>query len=257
MGASSFFDPARSSADTTRNLSPAIWNQVDVGALRSGIDGYLIEDDFFDYASTKWQVTQATSGTMALSNNEGGTALLDSGATTSTQGPNVQYGGTNTGASIVAPSNGLLLYEVRCKVTTAMSTAPNLFIGLSEYNTAIIATSALATSKTYAGFSSVTADGVILGCSGDGTNAATSVVPYGTSTGLTLVADTYIKLGFVIKNRATMTMYVNGQKSGNTITTYLPTTSKMRISFVCQSRGTLQPILEVDRFRVGVSNGAL
>ena len=256
MGASSSFDYGRTS-DTTRNFSPTIWNQVDVSQLRAGIDGYLIEDDFFDYASTKWQVTQATSGTMALSNLEGGTVILDSGATTSTQGPNVQYGGTNTGASIVAPASGLLLYEARLKITTAMSTGPNFFAGLSEYNTAIIASSALATSKSYAGFSSVTADGVLLGCSGDGTNAATSVVPYGSNTGLTLVADTYIKLGFVIKNRSTMTMFVNGQKSANTITTYLPTTAKMRLSFVCQSRGTLQPTMDIDRVRVAVWNGAL
>lgn len=244
------FDYARSS-DTTRNFSPIIWNQCEADALRKGIDGYLIEDDFFDYASTKWQVTQATSGTMALSNNEGGTALLDSGATTSTQGPNVQYGGTNTGASIVAPASGLLLYEARLKITTAMSTGPNFFVGLFEYSTAIIASSVLATSKTYFGFSSVTSDGVLLGVSGDGTNASTA------TSVKTLVADTYVKLGFTLKNRTVGTFYVDGVKVANTITTYLPTTAKMRLSFVCQSRGTLQPIMEVDRVRVAVSNAAL
>lgn len=250
MGASSSFDYARSS-DTTRNFSPIIWNQVDVHALKDGIDGYLIEDDFFDYAAAKWQVTQATSGTMALSNLEGGTVILDAGAVTATQGPNVQYGGTNTGASIVAPSNGLLLFEARLKITTAMSAGPNFFAGLSEYNPEIIASNALATSKTYAGFSSVTANGVLLGCAGDGTSATTA------SSIKTLVADTYVKLGFVIKNRTLCTFYVDGVKAANTITTNLPTTSKMRLSFVCQARGTVQPTMDIDRVRVAVSNAAL
>lgn len=249
MGASSSFDYARSS-NTTRNHSPIIWNQCDVDSLRRGIDGYLFEDDFFDLPTGKYTATQATSGTFALGNLEGGVALADSGATTDNQGINVQLGGT-AGASFVAPALGLLLFEARVKISTAMSSGPQFFAGLWATDTTIIASGALSTSATYCGFSSVTDDGVLLGASGNGTTAETA------SSIKTLVADTYVWLGFIIKDRTTITFYVDGVKKDDTNTVSIPTTTAMRPSFVCQSSGTLQPIMSIDRFRCAVSNAAL
>ncbi len=249
MGASSCFDYARGS-NTTRNHSPILWNQVDVDALRRGIDGYLFEDDFLDLPTGKYTATQATAGTFALDNAEGGIALADSGSTTDNQGINVQLGGT-AGAAFVAPASGLLVYEARVKITTAMSSGPQFFCGLWATDTTIIASGALSTSATYCGFSSVTDNGILLGASGNGSTAETA------SSIKTLVADTYVWLGFVIKDRTTITFYVDGVKKDDTNTVSIPTTTPMRPSFVCQGSGTLQPVLAIDRYRVAVSNGAL
>lgn len=248
MGASSSFDYARSS-DTTRKFSPIIWNQVDVSALKAGIEGYCFEDDFFDLPTGKYTATQATAGTFALDDQEGGVALADCNSTTAAQGINVQLGGT-AGESFLAPSNGILIAEFRIKVAD-IATGPELFIGLAETDTTLIASSAMDGTSKFVGFKSVTDDGVLLGCSQSTAESTASSIH-------TLVDDAYVKLGFVVKNRTTISFYVNGALKANTITTTanIPAVL-MRPTFVCQSGGTTDPILHIDRYRVAVFDGSL
>jgi hypothetical protein len=248
MGASSNFDYARST-DTTRNFSPIIWNQVDVQALKNGIDGYLFEDDFFDLPTGKWTATQATAGTFALDDQEGGVALADCNSTTDNQGINVQLGGT-AGEFISAPESGLLIYEARIKLAD-IATGPQFFAGLAETDTTLIASGAMDGTSKFIGFKSVTDDGVILGCSQSTAESTASSIH-------TAVDDAYVKLGFIVKNRTTISFYVNGALKANTITTTANIPSALlRPSFVCQSAGTTDPILHIDRVRVAVWNGAL
>ncbi len=248
MGASSSFDYARTT-DTTRKPSPIIWNLVDVQALAMGIDGYLFHDDFHDLPTGKYTATQATTGTFALGDGEGGVVLADCDSTTVVQGINVQLGGT-AGEMFSIPDNGLCLFEARLKAAD-IATGPEFFFGLAETDTTIIASSAMSSATEYVGFKSVTDDGVILGCSNDAAESTASSIH-------TFVDDAYVKLGCVIKNGSLVQFFVNGALKANTITTAANIPANLlRPSLVCQSSGTTDPIVHVDWWRFAVFNGAL
>lgn len=247
MGASSSFDYARTT-DTTRKPSPIIWNQVDVMSLAMGIDGYLFRDDFHDLPTGKYTATQATAGTFALDDQEGGVALADCNSATAAQGINVQLGGT-AGELFSIPDSGLCLFECRIKAAD-IATGPEFFIGLSETDTTLIASSAMSAGE-YVGFKSVTDDNVLLGCSNDAAESTASSIH-------TFVDDTYVKLGFVIKNGSLVQFYVNGALKTNTITTAANIPANLlRPTLVCQSGGTTDPILHIDWWQFAVSNAGL
>jgi hypothetical protein len=183
-------------------------------------------------------LTQATSGTAAISTSDSCALKLDAGATTNTQGPNVQR--LKTG--FVSAANKDLWFECKFKVTSA-TLKFMMFYGIAESNTAIIAASALASINNI-GWSSVTGDGVILF---GATKASTAT----TQASFTAVSGTTYRLGFFYDGTAdTVQQYINGVPTGTAIaTTYIPKVITYP-SMVIQSAGTDQPTLTSYGYRI-------
>jgi hypothetical protein len=209
--------------------------------------GYAMSDNFLTLPTGKYTATQATTGTFALSDAEGGVALADSGSTTVVQGINVQLNST-VGAPFFTQATGIMWFEARLKAAditdSGLQKGPEFFCGLSEIDTTVIGTSAN-TSANHIGFESVSDDNVLLfhaEVAGVRTSSTASIH--------TLVDDTYVRLGFKVVNRARIEVYVNGVKV-DTLTAGFPLVG-LTPTFVCQSGGTTDPILHLDWWKCAV-----
>lgn len=220
----------------TKWLSQNLWNLSGFLGMSPAelMLGSAVLDNFMDLPTGKYTATQATAGTFALTDEEGGVALASAGSTTATQGINVQYGGT-AGETFVPTAGKDIYFETRVKVT-ANATGPEFFAGLAITDTSLIAGSAL-TSQAI-GFKSVTDDNVLLATCKDGSSETTA------SSIHTFVTGTYVKLGVKIVGTSAAKFYVDGVLVA-TITANIPTT-EMRVSFVCQSGGTTSPVAAFD-----------
>ena len=224
--------------DTGRGPSWGLWNAA--GSLIADLNAgnwnrgcKVWDDDFVDLPTGKYTATQATTGSFALTDAEGGVALADCDSTTVTQGINVQYGGT-AGEAVKAAAGQNIYFEARIK-SVDMATGPEFFLGLAVTDTTIIATSAL--SAQAIGFKSVTDNGVLLATCKDGSSETTG-------TGTTLVDGTWVKLGFKVIGTSKVQFFVNGTLV-STVTANIPTT-EMRPSLVCQSDGSTDTIVHID-----------
>lgn len=204
--------------------------------------GVLLVEDFvsYDAAATTgdYVLTQATAGAAAISTAAPGVLELDSGSTTVTQGANLQRV-----KSVFLPASGKdIWFETTIKVVDTFDKV-ELFVGLSDVETAIIGSSANA-SDNHIGWQCVTDDGVLLFTSekaGTGTTAAAA----------TIAEDTYISLGFYYDGTAdTVQQYINGSAVGTAIATANIPKVALVPSFVCQSAGTNDPILHIKGYRV-------
>lgn len=204
--------------------------------------GILLDEQFQSYNATAttgdYVLTQATAGAAAISTAAPGVLELDSDSSTSTQGATLQRA-----KSCFLPASGKSLwFETKIKVVDTYDKV-ELFVGLSELDTTLIATSANS-SANHIGWQCVTDNGVLLFTSEKATVGTTAAAA-------TIAEATYIKLGFVYDGDAdTVQQYINGVAVGSAIaTTYIP---KVAIypSFVCQSAGTNDPILHIAGYRV-------
>lgn len=234
----SHYDPVLSSAHAS-NLwrdcplleyihDPSIGVYLDEGFLR------------YDAAATTgdWVLTQATQGTGAISTAAPGVLELDSNSSTATQGANLQRV-----KSVFLPAAGKdLWFECSIKIVDTFDKA-ELFVGLSDVETAILATSANA-SDNHIGWQCVTDDGVLLFSSEKAGTGATKAAA-------TIAEDTYIKLGFKYDGTAdTVQQYLNGVLTGAAhVTANVPKVALVP-SFVCQSGGTNDPIMHIKSLRV-------
>jgi len=213
--------------------SSAIWGQANVlEGLRPGGGVHYYFSDFNEGVGG-WEVTQATAGTMTA-DNTGATlqALVDCGSTTATQGANCQLG------LQVKPVKGTkICFEARVKVEDS-ATGPELFVGLAELDTSIVASSAVSTAN-HVGFSSITDNNVLLFNAEKATAGSTEA-------STTLVESTFVNLGFVIDGTDSVTQYVNGVETGSGFTSANIPIVALAPSLVCQSGGTTDPILHVD-----------
>lgn len=195
--------------------------------------GTFFSTDFMDLAET-YTLTQATSGSMTLKEEAGGIVAIDTGATTSGQGPNIQWGP----AGFVPSTKGYEIYlEIRLKSVSGIGTAGNYFMGLAATDTTLIAANALSSQA--------------IGFVGLGTNAITGTTKGGsgassTATLTTLAASTAVKLGMLITS-SRVKFWVNGVLSSEVLTTNIAT-AQLRPTVVVQSKGTTQPILDADFF---------
>ena len=197
---------------------------------------HVIFEDFNNIQAATlagWTATQASAGTWALGDGAGGVALADSGSVTVTQGINVQ----KLGECLTPVADKDIWYETRIKVVDTYDKA-ELFIGLSETDTAILDTSANE-SESHIGWQCVTDDGVLLFSSEKATAGTTKASN-------TIAEDTWVKLGFHVKGVTSIDHYVDGVKqSTGHVTANIPIVD-MTPTFVCQSGGTNDPILHVD-----------
>lgn len=177
-------------------------------------------------------LTQAVSGTAAVSTLYPGCLAINAGAATSTQGANVQRI-----KSMFLPASGKdIWFEARVRMETAIIS--ELFIGLAEIDTTIIGSSAVSTDN-HIGWSSVTDDGVLL------FNAEKATVGT-TAAAATISTSAWLRLGFKYDGTAdTLQQYINGVATGSAIsTTNIPKVA-LYPSLVCQAAGTGQPVLHV------------
>ena len=202
--------------------------------------GHVIFEDFnsVDAATLAgYTATQASAGTFEIADGVGGVALADSGSTTVTQGINVQ----KIGECITPVADKDIWYETRVKVVDTYDKA-ELFIGLSETDTAIIDTSSNA-SENHIGWQCVTDDGVLLFSSEKATAGATK-------SSNTIAEDTWVTLGFHVHGVTSVDHYVNGVKQSTSHVTANVPIVDMTPTFVCQSGGTNDPILHIDYYMV-------
>ena len=185
-----------------------------------------------------WTVTQAgAAGAVNLLNEAGGILEIDAVSTTVTQGLNVQA----TESVIFTPASGKdIWFETRIRVDEALTA--ELFIGLSEADTAIIDGSANA-SASHIGWQCVTDDGVLLFSSEKASTGATKASN-------TLAEDTFVRLAFKVNGVTDIEFWIDGVKSSLThVTAEIPTVA-MCASYVCQSDGTQDPVVGVDYVKI-------
>jgi hypothetical protein len=186
----------------------------------------------------EWVLTQATAGTAAVSTAAPGTLLLDSDSTTVTQGVQLQ----RVKSPFVPASGKDIWAEFQFKIVDTFDKV-ELFVGLAEIDTSVLAASAVSTSN-HIGWQCVTDDGVLLFDTEKATAAATAAAA-------TIAEDTWIKLGFYYDGTAdTLTQYVNGVATGSAVATANIPKVALYPTFVCQSAGTNDPIMHIRPFRV-------
>jgi len=234
----SFYDP-----DLSSGYSANLWKSCPL--LEYMFDpsiGCLLNEVFTSYnaAATTgdYTLTQATAGSAAMSTTEPCTLSIDSGSTTVVQGANVQRQ-----KSMFIPAAGKHIWaEFRVKWTGVGALNVETFVGLSELDTTIIATSAVSTSN-HIGWSSVTDDGVLL-FDAEKAGAGTPVAA------TTLASDTWVRLGFYVNGVTGIDQYINGVLTGSGFATANIPIVAIYPSFVCQSGGTDQPVLHVGGYRI-------
>ena len=235
-----YLKPQRGSSNLLRGLSPNIWSQSPLTQLSvGGIDeGFGIIDDFLTFDDeNKWVLTQATAGTAALDvAAKGGVLLLDCNSTTNNQGVQIQLGGAAGAASFIASAASKIYFEARVKIADIGSTTCQMFVGLAEVDTSVLA-SAANTTANHIGFEAINTTAMGIHSEKAGSRSSTASVH-------TVVDDDYVKLGFIVDGLTKITPFVNGVAQ-TAITTNIPIVA-MTPSFVCHSSGTTDPIVHVD-----------
>lgn len=209
--------------------------------LHDPMIGFMLDERWHSYnaAATTgdYVLTQATTGAAAISTAAPGVLELDSNSSTSTQGATLQH---NKAAFIPAAGKHIWA-EFKIKVVDTFDFV-ELFVGLSELDTTLIATSANS-SANHIGWQCVTDNGVLL-------FSAEKAGAGATKAAATLVEDTYIRLGFYVNGVTEIEQYINGVKTGtNHAAANIPVVA-IYPSFVCQSAGTNDPILHIMGYRV-------
>ncbi len=234
-GVMSLYDPALSA-----DFKTGIW--ADCPLLEYANDpsmGMLLDEPFICYDATDdYTLTQATAGTAGVSIAAPGVLEIDSSSTVAGQGANLQRTG---GGFVVPAANKTIWFETSIKIDEATDT--ELFVGMSEVDTAIIDTQANA-STNHVGWHSVTGDDVLL-FSSEKAGAGT------TSAAATLAAATYIKLGFKVTGVTSIQQFINGVAVGTAHATANIPIVKLVPSFICQAAGNGQdPIMHVGGYRI-------
>lgn len=203
--------------------------------------GVYLNESFVSYnaqATTgDYVLTQATAGTGAISTAAPGVLELDCNSTTDTQGANLQRV-----KSVFLPAAGKdLWFETKIKIVDTFDKV-ELFAGLSEVDTTIIASSANS-SANHIGWQCVTDDGVLLFTSEKAGAGATKAAA-------TIAEDTYIKLGFKVSGVTGVQQYINGVAVGTPHATANIPVVALVPSFVCQTAGTNDPIMHIAGYRI-------
>lgn len=200
--------------------SGLLWRDCPINDIESNSGrGFYIRERFSDgYTSAKYTLTTVTTGSAALTSGvEGGALRLSAGAGTAGQGCNHVLGTVGT---VVTGQNKNIWFETRVRPAT-IGSAPQLFLGLSTYSTAIITQGPITlATNDYIGFTTISggasANALLLALRDNGGTAATI------ATGATLTDLTWLNLGFKVKTTPAGTLrvsiYVNGVEVAYTLT---------------------------------------
>lgn len=218
-------------------------------AIPNFITGPYVEfDDFASFdADDDWVVTNATAGTADLIDGAGGLLQLDSASSTADQGVQVQ----RKVETVKLAAGKKVVFAAKAKVTDLANNA-QIYIGLGVLDTTFMA-SGVVSASDYIGFFQ---DVNVIAGTGDYT---ASTLAFGLYDGGTLeevkaaapmVEDTFFIVGFVVDGVTTATPFTVTSAGvvtlGTAITIADPPDTEMAVTFVCQSEGTVDPIMVVD-----------
>lgn len=212
-------------ADTSRGPSPSIWADCPVTDILTGVkDGYHLFDDFLsgprvaagaEGVAGLYRGFASTGGLVASSDEIGG--VLDLSSDGDDEGASFRMSGC---PFQISRNHGKLWFECRVKTSQIADTKHGIFVGLMA-DVALTATSPIAAAGTLAdvnfvGFHRLEADGDQFDTvyRADGVTQVTLQAD-----AVAVVADTYVKLGFVFNPRdGVLTFYKNGTKLATTYT---------------------------------------
>ncbi len=222
-----------------------VWGNAPI--VESRFDPSLVIDlveNFQTYDATNdYTLTQATTGTAAISTTVPGALLINAGATTANQGVNLQ----RLKSAFLPAANKSIWAEfyVALTATTPPVTKWQGFIGLAGSDTTLLPSGALTGTVNAIGWYTLATQNLGLTFWADKAGVNT------TKTGTTAVAAVALKLGFRYDGSAdTLQQYINGVATGTPIATANIPKLVVYPSFVCQSDGTDQPSLVVQGYRV-------
>jgi hypothetical protein len=220
------------------SVGASVWDSAPQCAMmRDMLAGSEFMDDFIGLvkAADAWILSTVTSGTATAGSLAGGTAALNAGATTANQGVELQ----RAGGHFLTATGKHMWFECRFKVNVL---AAQIMCGLANITTTVFAAGAISATDII-GYTSLTGDGVMLQntrASGTGT----------TNTGPTLVAATYIRLGFTVVDNTTVTFYVNGVAQATKQTTNIPSASLAPVFVLKAAGGGTTPQMDLDYVNV-------
>jgi hypothetical protein len=235
---SSFYDPAIQTAHTS-----GLWQTCPLLEYihDPSIGTYLNESwSSYNAAATTgdYVLTQATAGTAAISSVYPGTLSIDSGSTTTQQGPNVQ----RPKAAFVPAAGKDIWAEWYVSFTGVDALNVEAAIGLFEIDTSVIGSSAISTSNGI-GWQTLTDDGVLLFDCEKATAAATQAAT-------TIVSATKLRLGFYVNGVTSITQYINGVATGTAVATANIPIVAIYPTLAVLSGGTDQPVLHSHGYRI-------
>lgn len=235
-----------------RGLSRNLWNLARLNEIQSDPSlGYYFFDDFLWLPEGKYTGTQATAGTFNLIAGDGGIVEADSNSTTDTQGIQAQLGGDAAGTSagiamVTCEARTEVRFECRVKLHDfgAAGAGIQFFVGLSEVDTTLIATSANS-SANHIGFEGI-ATNTLIGV-GEKAGARGTVSGLVTVVDSDVTADSWVNLGFLVDGLDSISFFVNGVKNATTLAAANIPIVGMTPSIVCQSDGaTTDPLVRMD-----------
>lgn len=183
-------------------------------------------------AAGQWLYTEITAGSVAPTSD--GALLLTGGSATDADGVQIQRGGLG-----VILAAGRKLY-MSLEVMPANVANADLFFGLAELDTTLIASSAI-TSANHLGWTKFTSDGVMLHNGEKASAGATTAAG-------TLVDATWSKFAMLVNGVTSSAQYINNVAVAGLATANIPIVG-ITPSFVCQVNATATaPTLSVRRF---------
>lgn len=255
-------------ADTDTRFSPSIWgNAPDLQGVHDG-GAYLFYDDFLSGFITthNWIETSATTGTIATIIGEGGILLFDAAASTADQGQQAQGAMSTVSGSFLPKAGTKIWFE--CRLAIGDTPSNQFFCGLATQDTTVFATGANSTADhigfemnalTIAGTVGTAGTANFYGEKAGTRNTASANVGLdvhaftdGGTGGATLftTSGAFVKLGFIVDGVTDCTVYVNGQKTGDVITTDNIPVLGLVPTLLIQSEGTTDPTMQVDWLKV-------
>jgi hypothetical protein len=233
-----FFDDKYNAA-----AADGIWATCPLNAALHdpGMAHVIFEDFNNNDAATMagYTVTQASTGTFALTDEVGGVALADCNSGTQHQGVNVQ----KLGECIKPAADKDIWYECRFKVEDTATTA-QIFVGLADIDGTLLPSGALDANADYVGLT------VLTTLAGVSELSACKATAQSQVTGIkTLVDGVYVKLGFKITGVTKIEYWIDDVKGSSTLLTANIPIVDLTPTFVCQTDSTTDPILHIDYFK--------
>jgi hypothetical protein len=206
-----------------------------------GVAHVIFEDFNNNDAATMagYTVTQASTGTFALTDEVGGVALADCNSGTQHQGVNVQ----KLGECFKPAADKDIWFEGRFKVEDTATTA-QIFFGLADIDGTLLPSGALDANADYVGLTVLTTLAGVAELSACKATAQSQV------TGIkTLVDGVYVKFGFKINGVTSIEYWIDDIKGSSTLLTANIPIVDLTPTFVCQTDSTTDPILHIDYFK--------
>lgn len=241
-----------------RGPSYSLWNLARLDEIMSDRNaGFCFFDDFCTLDVSSWLLTQATTGTFALVDGDGGVARVDSASTTRGQGANVQKGMSNANLGsptvqtvahefITCEADAEVFFETRFKIRDVGSAGAQVAFGLSASDTSLITTNAhnVTSGLVFASVEDAEEDILFVA---DKATAEDTIADVGTFIDSD-VTETWHRAGFHVKGLDEVFVWFDGVKyeADSIATANIPDT-EMTIVFECKSgNNTVDPILDID-----------